>query len=65
MDTASLEDIEPRNHDLDYSGHIEHNTDRNSEKSQVALLLQWCSKARIVDLHRHCNSSTTKQSHST
>lgn len=60
MDTAPLADIEPRNHDLDYSGHIEYNTDSNCEKSHGDLLLQWCSKERI-DLHRHYNSSTTKQ----
>lgn len=65
MDTASPGDIERQNHYLDYSGHIEHNMDRNCEKSLVALLLQWCSKVRIVDLHRHCKSSTTKQSNLT
>jgi hypothetical protein len=58
MGTVPFGDIELHNHDPGYSVHIVHSMGKYCGTSQVVLLPQWGdSKERIVDPHKHCNSS--------
>ena len=60
-DIVPFGDIELQNHEPGYFVHIERKMDKNYETSLVSLMPPWCSKVKIVDLHRDYNSSAKHQ----